>query len=173
MRDNSIKKWIITAFVILFLTILQTGATGFLQINSTAPDLLFAFAVMYACIGKETNTVLISALICGIVSDFVCHSHFMGYTAVYSYCALLMYFLKNLFRKPNIFFLNVTALIIFILGKTSLFPVFYFARGVAFSDYFPGNVLPSAVYDTVCFFMICLIWRFVSKRREKRHARQI
>lgn len=173
MNRSSFREWFIKLAVILLLAVLQTGAVNIISVNSVSPDLLFAFSMAMACVEKEWYSALNTALICGIFSDFVCHSAFLGYTAVYAYSAVAVYFLKNLLLKPNVFFVNALALVIFILGKTVLAPVIYFTREVPFADFFLDDVLPSAVYNMVCFFVLYLILRGIVKRREKRRAAEI
>ncbi len=173
MNRSSFKKWFAVAVIILLLTGIQTAAGNIVAVKSVAPDLLFAFAVAAACIEKEWHGALNVALICGIFSDFVCHSEFLGYIAIYSFAAVATYFLKNLLLKPNVFFVNALALVIFIAGKALLSPVMYFTKGLTFRVFFLNDVLPSAVYNMVCFFVIRLILNSVAKRRGKRRAAEI
>ncbi len=168
MNKNSFRKWLIICLGIMLFAVIQTGADRILRVKFIAPDLLFAFAVSFACFEKKWHNILICALISGMVSDFVCHSEIIGYTAVYPYTALLVYFLKNQLLRPNAFFVIVIALLTFIVGKTVLFPVFYIARGVDFTNFFLNDVLPSGVYNTVCFFVMYLIFGTVRKRVQRR-----
>lgn len=170
MSRNEFNKGLLIFLTVMFLMVLQTCAQNFFKINFIVPDLLFAFAVSFACTQEKWQTVLLTAALCAIFSDFVCHSHFLGYMAVYTYSALGAYFLKNLFIKPNIFFLSVIALLLFICAKTVMYPSFYLAARVGFADYFLNDTLPVSLYNTVCFFVFTLVLNSIKKRGAKRDA---
>ncbi len=170
MNRISFNKWVIIAIWIVVLTVLETTFGKIIKINSVIPDLLFVFAISRAALERNLKDVVCIALISGVVSDFICHSQFMGYMAVYTYSAIGMYFLKSVFIKPNIFFMSVFALIIFILAKVVSYPVFYFAKGMEFGIYFSGDAIPHAFYNMACFFVMTLILKGIKKREERYNA---
>lgn len=163
----SFNKWIIIFIWILVLTVLETVMQNLFKINSVVPDLLFVFSLSVASVKKELKDIILIAVVCGIISDFICHSHSFGYMAVYTYSAMGIYFLKSVFLKPNIFFMSVFALVIFLFAKTIIYPVFYFDKGIGFGTYFVNNGVPQAFYNTLCFFIITMILKLSKKREEK------
>lgn len=173
MRRTSFNEGLAVFLWILVLMIFQTAANDLIRINNIVPDLFFAFVVSFACVKKNFRFVTVVAMICGIVSDFVCHSGFVGYTAIYTYSAALGYYLKNMFIKPNIFFLSVIALILFIAGKTLLYPVFKITANAAFAEYFVSDTIPAAFYNVLCFFVMILIFRIAEKRGGNKDAADI
>lgn len=170
MNREKINKYLKFGSIALLFIVIQTVFGIYIEINDIVPDLFFAFVIFYACINGKFKEVVIVAMVYGIISDFVCHSEFVGCTAMYTYCAAIVYFVKNLFIKPNIVFLSVIALVTFIFGKSLLYPVLLLNTKIGFSYYFANDIIPSAFYNTVCFFVIDLIWVIAQKRREKNNA---
>ena len=163
----SFNKWVVIFIWVLLFTVLETVMQKLFRINSNVPDLLFVYSLITASVKKDLKDIILIAVICGIVSDFICHSQFLGYIAVYTYSALGIYFLKNVFLKPNIFFMSVFALLIFLLAKTIMYPVFYFNKEIGFFMYFTKDIVPQAFYNTACFFVITLILKLLKKREER------
>lgn len=170
MNKTEFSKGLKVFLSVFLLMILQTTANGLIKINNVIPDLLFAFAVSFACTQKNFKTVIVTAFILGVLSDFVCHSSFSGYTAIYTYSAALGYFFKNLFIKPNIIFLSVIALILFIAGKTVLYPVFCSSGDVGFSAYFVNDVIPASFYNVICFFIMTAVMKIAAKKGGREDA---
>ncbi len=173
MSRHTFKAWFIRLSVVFLIGVFQAVAGRSLSINSVAPDILFVLALSFACTEDKLINTLYVALFCGLMSDFACHSSFFGYTAIYSYSAFAMFYLKNMLLKTNLFYVITLAIVIFTLGKTALFPVLYFARSVSFGDFFLNYVLPGAAYNTAWFLMIYLIMRKISKKRGRRRAAEV
>lgn len=166
-RKNTTKilKFIVVA--VLFV-IIQTVFIRFVEIGGVVPDMLFVFVVFHACVNRKFKEIIIVAVSFGIISDFICHSSFVGCTAVYTYCAASAYFLKNLFIKPNIFFVGVIALLIFMLGKSFQYPAV--CKYIGFSGYFAKDVIPTGFYNTVCFFVMNMISVIAGRKGVKNDA---
>ncbi len=156
MNSAGAKKGFLIGVIILILVILQTTAYDGIKINNTVPDLLFVFSVYFSCREKDIKNVLIVAFISGVLSDFICHSSFSGYTAVYTYSAALGYYLNNMFLKSNIFFQTVLAFLLFLVGKTAIYIVYGTVFGISFSSFFGEDVIPTSVYNMACFFLVSL-----------------
>lgn len=170
MNSAGIRKGVILGAIIVILVLLQTTAYDGFKINNTVPDLLFVFSVYFACREKNIKNVLILAFVSGILSDFVCRSSFSGYTAVFTYSAALGYYINNMFLKSNIFFQTVLAFLLFMTGKTAAYIVYGTVFGLSFSKYFAGDVIPTSVYNMVCFFLAMMITLLITKKGGKKNA---
>ena len=169
MDSEKLIKIAVTGLWIFLLMLVQTAASEFLMIKSVAPDLLFAFSLAFACREEKLMNVLITALVCGVAADFLCHSSFAGCSGIYTYSALLMFFLKNLFIKPNIVFLSVIALLLFLAGKSLTYGVICLYGVQSITRCFENYIIPVSFYNTLCFAVMTLIFRLCAARREKRN----
>lgn len=165
MNSTGIKKGLVLGVVMLVLLILQTTAYEGIKINNTVPDLLFVFSVYFACKEKNLRNVLIVAFLLGVLSDFLCHSLFSGYTAVYTYSAALGYYLNNMFLKENIFFRTVLAFLLFLIGKTAVYSVYGVVFKISFSSFFAKDVIPTSVYNMACFLIVMLVSLLIKRKR--------
>ena len=165
MNSTGMKKGLVLVVIMLVLLVLQTTAYEGIKINNTVPDLLFVFSVYFACKEKNLRNVLIVAFILGIFSDFLCHSSFSGYTAVYTYSAALGYYLNNMFLKENIFFQTVLAFLLFLAGKTAIYVVYGGIFKISFASFFAKDVIPTSVYNMAWFFLVMLISLLIKRKR--------
>ena len=167
---NNNKKTLFFVLIAVILVVFQTVLSGAVKINGVAPDLFFVFILVYSCINRKFKEVIMVSIVFGVISDYLCHSVFLGYTAMYTYSAAIGYYLKNLFIKPNIIFLSVIALIVFLIGKTLIYPVLWFTARVDFSNYLANDIVPSGFYNMVCFFVIQVILLIAEKKGVRKNA---
>ena len=170
MNNEKNRKILFFCLIAVLLTVFQTVLSGAMMINGTTPDLFFVFILVYACINRNFREVITVSIIFGAISDFLCHSVFLGCTAMYTYSAAIGYYLKNLFIKPNVIFLSVIALVVFIVGKTIIYPVLWFTAEVGFSDYFVKDIVPSCFYNAICFFVTEAILLIAEKKGVRKNA---
>ncbi len=170
MNKSAIKNGIVLVLIIIFITLIQSVGANLIKIKSTIPDLLFALCLGYASQQKKWKSVVITALCLGVISDFLCHTQFVGNTAVYTYSAMLMYLLKNLFLKPNVFFLGVIALLTFMLAGVVVYPVLFAGGNVDFAGYFVNDVMHTSIYNMVCFGVFFFIFGYMRKREERKNV---
>lgn len=158
MKKTEIKNVIVICAVIFILMLFETSAIPVIRIKGVRPDLLFSFVLFYACIAKNYKSVTVMSLIVGILSDFLCHFSFVGFTAPYILGGVLCHYLKNIFIRPNIAFDSVIALLIFIAGKIMLYPAFAMGYPINFAEYFLKSTIPEAFFNTLCFFVMMVIY---------------
>lgn len=170
MNKENIKRILSFGLIAITIVIFQTVLSGAIMIKGTVPDLFFVFILIYACINRKFKEVITVSVVFGVISDYLCHSVFLGYMAMYTYSAAIGYYLKNLFIKPNIIFLSVIALLVFMIGKTLIYPVLWFTAGVGFSNYFVNDIVPSGFYNTVCFFVVQIILLVAEKKGVRKNA---
>lgn len=167
MRRESIKIAVSAVLTALVLMLLQSMAGVFFVNAAAIPDIFFVFSLSFACKEKKITRVIAAAVLCGILSDSFWHTKFSWCMLIYSCGAALMFYLKNFFLHPNIFFVSVIAFGIFIAGECAMYPIIY--KTVRFADFFANDAIYSAFYNLACFFVMTLIFKKVEKRRAARY----
>lgn len=167
MRRESIKIAVSAVLTALVLMFLQSTAGVFFRNAAVIPDVFFIFSLAFACSHKKITRVIAAAVLCGILSDVCWHTKFSWCMLIYSCGAVLMFYLKNFFLHPNIFFVSVIAFGIFIVGKCAMYPIIY--KMVKFADFFANDVIYSAFYNLACFFVVTLIFEMIEKRRAAKY----
>lgn len=83
---------------ILILFIIEIAVINRIRFFTSAPDIVFAFAVVYAMLEEDYNYAIGVSVICGICTGSVCSGSFPVSVLMYSYSALLVRALRN---KPR------------------------------------------------------------------------
>ena len=170
MNNEKNKRILFFCLIAVVLVVFQTVLSGAVMVNGMVPDFFFVFIIVYAFINRKFGDVIVVALVFGALSDFLCHSVFLGYTAMYTYSAAIGYYLKNLFIKPNIIFLSVIALVVFMFGRILIYPVLWLVADVGFSNYLVNDIVPSGFYNAICFFVVWVILLIAEKKGVRKNA---
>lgn len=83
---------------ILILFIIEVAVMNRIRFFNSAPDLVFAFAIVYAMIEEEYEYAIGAAVICGICTGSVCSGSFSVSTLMYSYGAIIVKAFENKMR---------------------------------------------------------------------------
>lgn len=84
--------WILILFLIEILLINRLG------FFASAPDIVFAFVIVYAALEEDYAYAVTVAIICGVCTGSVCSGSFPVSVLMYSYSALLV---RALINKPR------------------------------------------------------------------------
>lgn len=84
--------WILILFLIEILLINRLG------VFASAPDIVFAFVIVYAALEEDYTYAVAVAIICGVCTGSVCSGSFPVSVLMYSYGALLVRALRNKLR---------------------------------------------------------------------------
>ncbi len=92
MKRFKLLVWILALFLIEVVVVNRIG------LFNSAPDLTFAFAIVYAMLEEEYYYAVGAAVICGICTGSICSGSFTVSVLMYSYGAVIV---KALHDKPR------------------------------------------------------------------------
>lgn len=92
MKRIKLTLWILILFII------EVALVNRIRLFNSAPDLVFAFAVVYAMLEEEYEYAVGVAIICGICTGSVCSDSFTVSVLMYSYGAIIVKALRNRLR---------------------------------------------------------------------------
>lgn len=92
MKKFKLIVWILGLFII------EVTIMNRIRFFNSAPDLVFAFAIVYAMLEEEYEYAVGTAIICGICTGSVCSESFSVSTLMYSYSAVLIKAFENKLR---------------------------------------------------------------------------
>lgn len=141
MKKFKLIVWILALFII------EVSVMNRIRFFNSAPDLVFAFAIVYAMIEEEYEYAVGAAVICGICTGSVCSGSFSVSTLMYSYGAIIVKALGNKMRYIPDF--AKTLFWTFVMSAAGE-AVMYFALNLSFEMSVLWRViLPFSVCNTI------------------------
>lgn len=141
MKKFKLIVWILALFII------EVTVMNRIRSFNSAPDLVFAFAIVYAMVEEEYEYAIGAAVICGICTGSVCSESFAVSTLMYSYGAIIVKTLENKLRYIPDF---VKALFWTFIMSAAGEAVMYFALNLSFEVSVLWRViLPFCICNTI------------------------